>query len=39
MLLTVAPLSRWLVHSTPAGLDTELFVAGVGRMLRGLLEG
>jgi AcrR family transcriptional regulator len=39
MLLTVAPLSRWLVHGKPPALDTELFVAGVGRMLRGLLEG
>jgi AcrR family transcriptional regulator len=39
MIMTVAPLSRWLVHSKPAALDTELFVAGVGRMLRGLVEG
>jgi AcrR family transcriptional regulator len=38
MLMTLAPLSRWLVHGKPAALDTELFVAGVGRMLRGLLE-
>jgi len=39
MLLTVAPLSRWLVHGKPATLDTELFVTEVGRMLRGLLAG
>jgi AcrR family transcriptional regulator len=39
MLLTVAPLSRWLVHGKPPTLDTELLVAGIGRMLRGLLEG
>jgi AcrR family transcriptional regulator len=38
MIMTVAPLSRWLVHGKPAVLDTELFVAGVGCMLRGLLE-
>jgi AcrR family transcriptional regulator len=37
MVMTVAPLSRWLVHGKPAELDTELFVASVGRMLRGLL--
>ncbi len=38
MLLTLTPLSRWLVHGKPASLDTDVFIAAVGRMLRGLLE-
>jgi AcrR family transcriptional regulator len=38
MVVTVEPLSRWLVHGKPVELDTEILVEGVGRMLRGLLE-
>lgn len=37
LIVTVAPLSRWLVHGKPAELDTEILIEGVGRMLRGLL--
>jgi AcrR family transcriptional regulator len=37
LVMTLAPLSRWLVHRSPGALDTELFMQGVGRMLRGLL--
>jgi len=33
----VAPLSRWMVHSKPDGLDTEQFISAFGQMLRGLL--
>jgi AcrR family transcriptional regulator len=38
MVVTVGSLSRWLVHGKPPELDTQLLTAGVGRMLRGLLE-
>jgi AcrR family transcriptional regulator len=37
MAMTVAPLSRWLVHGKRDTIDTEMFMQGVGRMLRGLL--
>ncbi len=36
LVVILVPLSRWLVHGKPRELDTELFVAGVGKMLRGL---
>ena len=39
LIVTVGPLSRWLVHGKPPELDTEILVEGVGRMLRGLLQG
>lgn len=38
MIMTIAPLSRWLVHRKPASLDTEMFLDGVRGMMRGLLE-
>jgi AcrR family transcriptional regulator len=38
MIMTLAPLSRWLVHSKPTSLDTDMFLDAVRGMLRGLLE-
>jgi AcrR family transcriptional regulator len=38
MVVTVGPLSRWLVHGKPPELETDVLVEGVGRMLRGLLQ-
>lgn len=37
MVVTVAHLSRWLVHGKPPELDTERFIAATGRMLHALL--
>jgi AcrR family transcriptional regulator len=37
MVETVTHLSRWLIHGKPQGLDTELFIAATGRMLRAIL--
>lgn len=37
MVETVTHLSRWLVHGKPKELDTELFIAATGRMLRAIL--
>ena len=34
----VSHLSRWLVHSKPATLDTELFIAKIGDMLAALVK-
>lgn len=34
---TLTHLSRWLVHGKPPGLDTELFIAAMGRMLRAIV--
>jgi AcrR family transcriptional regulator len=38
LIVALVPLSRWLVHSKPRELDTELFVKGVGKMLHGLVD-
>jgi AcrR family transcriptional regulator len=37
MVVTVAYLSRWLVHGKPPELDTERFIVASGRMLHALL--
>lgn len=37
LVAIVAPLSRWMVHSKPADLDSERMIAAFGQMLRGLL--
>jgi AcrR family transcriptional regulator len=37
LVAIVAPLSRWMVHSKPAEIDTEALVSAFGHMLRGLL--
>ena len=38
LIVVLVPLSRWLVHGKPRELDTELFVQGTGKMLRGLID-
>lgn len=38
MVMTVSVLARWLVHGKPANLDSERFMAAMGRMLHGLLD-
>jgi AcrR family transcriptional regulator len=37
LVTIISPLSRWMVHSKPEGLDSEPFVQAFGQMLRGLL--
>ena len=37
LVTTVAPLSRWIVHSKPASLDAEQIIRAFGMMLSGLL--
>jgi AcrR family transcriptional regulator len=38
LITIIGPLSRWIVHSKPASLDTEQFIEAFGVMLRGLLR-
>jgi AcrR family transcriptional regulator len=38
MIEVVSHLSRWLVHSKPVELDTDLFIAKIGDMLAALVK-
>jgi AcrR family transcriptional regulator len=39
LAVVISTVSRRLVHSPPEGVDQELVVRGVGRMVEGLFEG